>query len=726
MKHHLGVLFLFAIAVFSCSEGEQQNGNTYDFKQFEVNYPTTEMDTSVSDDYHGEVISDPYRWLEDDNSEQTKAWVNAENQVTNQYLEQIPYRDAIQKRLKDFWNYERYNAPFKKGDFFYFFKNDGLQNQAVMYRLPDLNGTPEVALDPNTFSEDGTASLTSHAFSKDGKYLAYQVSEGGSDWVTIKVKNMETGENLPDAVEWVKFSDISWSGDGFFYSRYPAPEGGDKLVAKNEFHKVYFHKLNTSQDQDELVYEDKNNPQRNFYTKTVGGESLLAVSGVESTSGNALFVKPLDAPGGKFQAIVPAYENGDFVVVYADNGKMLVHTNYNAPNWRLVEIDINQPGEDSWVDVLAETPDVLQSAKVMGGKLVAKYLHNVTSEIKVFSLDGKQLGDVELPGIGTVRELEGEKDGDIAFFEFESFTQPLSIYQFDLKTFQTSLWKKPSLDFDSDLYETKQIWYDSKDGTKIPMFIVHKKGLKLDGTAPTLLYGYGGFDISILPGFNVDRLSMMPIFLENNGVAAVANIRGGGEFGSKWHWDGTKEKKQNVFDDFIAAAEYLIAEKYTSSEKLTIYGRSNGGLLVGACMTQRPDLYQVALPAVGVLDMLRYHQFTIGWAWATDYGRSDDPDAFKYLKAYSPLHNIKDNAYPATMITTADHDDRVVPAHSFKFAANLQAHQQGEAPALIRIETSAGHGAGKPTSKKIQEGADLIAFSFWNTKSDIIYDDLKD
>lgn len=726
MKFRPTVLILFSFFVFACSDSGDKEAVDYDFKQFEVDYPQTVKDTNITDDYHGEVVADPYRWLEDDNADATKAWVKAQNKVTNAYLEQIPYRDAIQKRLKDFWNYERYNAPFKKGDYYYFFKNDGLQNQSVLYRMPALDDTPEIALDPNKFSDDGTASLNAYAFSKDGKYLAYQVSEGGSDWVTIKIKNMETGEVLSDAVEWVKFSDISWSGEGFFYSRYPAPEGGDKLVAKNEYHKVYYHKLNTAQAADELVYEDKGNPQRNFYTKTVGEESMLAISGVESTSGNALFIKQLDNPSSKLMSIVPDFEKGDFLVVHAADEKLLVHTNYNAPNWRLVQIDLNHPGEDSWQDILPETGDVLQSVKVMDSKLVTKYLHNVSSEIKVFAMDGKQLGDVSLPGIGTVRGMEGEKDNDLAFFEFESFTQPLTIYQLNLEDLKAEVWKMPSLDFDSDLYETKQVWYESKDGTKIPMFIIHKRGLKPDGTAPTLLYGYGGFDISILPGFNVDRLSMMPIFLENNGVAAVANIRGGGEFGASWHWDGTKEKKQNVFDDFIAAAEYLIAEKYTSSEKLSIYGRSNGGLLVGACMTQRPDLFQVALPAVGVLDMLRYHQFTIGWAWASDYGRSDDPEAYKYLSAYSPLHNIKDKAYPATMITTADHDDRVVPAHSFKFAAKLQEHQQGDAPALIRIETSAGHGAGKPTSKKIQEGADLIAFSFWNTKSDIIYDDLKD
>ncbi|MEZ4949632.1 MAG: prolyl oligopeptidase family serine peptidase [Saprospiraceae bacterium] len=725
MKFRMPVLFLFATLIFACEETRSTDENAMEFKQFEVTYPDIKKDTSVVDDYHGRKISDPYRWLEDDNGEDKKSWVQAENKVTNAYLEQIPYRDAIKKRLEAFWNYERYNAPFKEGDQYYFFKNDGLQNQSVLMSMKSLDDEPVMVLDPNQFSSDGTSSLVEHSFSKDGKYLAYQVSEGGSDWVTIKIKDMESGELLPEAIEWVKFSAISWSGDGFFYSRYPAPADGDRLKAKNEFHKVFYHKLNTNQDQDKLVYEDKANGQRNFYTKTVGGEKLLAISAVESTSGNALFVKNLEGSNAPLQNVVSDYEKGDFNVIDFKDGKILVHTNYQAPNWRLVQIDLNDADESKWKDILPEGEDVLTSVKILDEKLVGLYLHNVSSQIRTFDMEGKAISEIQMPGIGTVRAIEGDKEEPLAFFEFESFTQPLSIYQLDLSSNAVSIWKKPNLDFDSDKYETKQVWYQSKDGTKIPMFIVHKKGLKMDGTAPTLLYGYGGFDISILPGFNVDRLSMMPIFLENDGICAVANIRGGGEFGSEWHWSGTKEKKQNVFDDFIGAAEYLISEKYTSSEKLAVYGRSNGGLLVGAVMTQRPDLFGVALPAVGVLDMLRYHQFTIGWAWASDYGRSDDPEAFNYLSKYSPLHNIKEIEYPATMVTTADHDDRVVPAHSFKFAATLQEHQQGDNPVLIRIETSAGHGAGKPTSKKIQEGADLISFSFWNTKSEIKYEDLK-
>lgn len=715
------VFTALTLSVFvSCRMENNQNKAKINFEQFAVQYPQTPGDTTVSDDYHGRRVTDPYRWLEDDNSEATKAWVKAQNEVTFGYLDKIPFRDAIENRLKDFWNYERFEAPFLVGDKIYYFKNDGLQNQSVLYRQNSPDAAPEVVLDPNQFSADGTSSLGEFDFSENGKFLAYQISEGGSDWRSIKIKNLETGEILPDELKWVKFSGISWAGDGFFYSRYPEPADGNPLSAKNEFHQVFFHKLGTVQEKDALIFADRVHPQRNMYTKTTKDERFLAMQVVESTSGNALYFRDLSKKNPDFIPVMEKFES-DFVVVDNLGEELLVLTNYKAPNWRLLRINTQKPEENNWTDLIPESTDVLESVELIGNKILAKYIHNVSSQLKVFDLDGKLSGEIPLSGIGTVRAIHGKKTEPAAYFEFESFTQPLTVYHMDVTTLKTKIWKKPSLDFDSDAYETKQVWYESKDGTKIPMFIIHKKGMKPDGKRPTLLYGYGGFDISILPGFNVDRLSMFPIILENNGVCAVANIRGGGEFGAEWHKAGTLVQKQNVFNDFIAAAEFLIKNQYTSSEKLAIYGRSNGGLLVGACMTQRPDLFKVALPAVGVLDMLRYHQFTIGWAWATDYGRSDDPAAFDYLMAYSPLHNIKKLQYPATLITTADHDDRVVPAHSFKFVATLQAHQQGSNPALIRIETSAGHGAGKPTSKKTEEGADILAFTLWNMQEPVIY-----
>jgi prolyl oligopeptidase len=686
-----------------------------------VQYPSTRMDSTVADGYHGTTIADPYRWLEDDNSVETKGWVKAQNEVAFGYLDKIPYRDAIEQRLKDFWNYERYEAPFKRGDRYYFFKNDGLQNQSILYALDSLGGQPKVALDPNQFSTDGTSSLGTYAFSNDGKLLAYEVSAGGSDWRAIRVQDMTTGYVLPDSLNWIKFNNTSWAGQGFFYCRYPEPTSGGSLVAKNEFHSVYYHALGTPQSKDLLVFADRMHPQRNMAVKTTNDERFLTLEVSESTSGNALYFRDLSKKGKDFVPVIERFDN-DFVVLDNIGDNLLIHTNYKAPNWRLILVNTQKPNEANWQDIIPESQDVLQSIHLIGGKIVGVYIHNVSSEVKLFDLSGKEVGTLQLPGIGTVSNIAGKKTEPLAFFNFESFTQPSTVYQFDVNSQEVKVWKQTSLDFASQQYETKQVWYTSKDGTKIPMFIIHKKGLELDGARPTLLYGYGGFDISILPGFNVDRLSMFPIILENGGVCAVANIRGGGEFGAEWHKAGTLDRKQNVFDDFIAAAEYLTSQKYTSAERLAIYGRSNGGLLVGACMTQRPDLFKVALPAVGVLDMLRYHQFTIGWAWATDYGRSDNPKDFAYLIKYSPLHNLKAQAYPATLITTADHDDRVVPAHSFKFASALQASNNGLNPQLIRIETSAGHGAGKPTSKKIEEGTDILAFTLWNMKAPVIYD----
>ncbi|MEM1323219.1 MAG: prolyl oligopeptidase family serine peptidase, partial [Bacteroidota bacterium] len=619
-------------------------------------------------------------------------------------------------------NFERYSTPFKKGDKYYYFKNDGLQNQSVMYVQETLDGPATEVLNPNEFSDDGTASLAGYSFSKDGRYLAYQVSEGGSDWQTAYVKDLTTGEVLSDKVEWIKFSSLSWSKDGFFYCRYPEPEGGSKLSSTNEFHQVYYHKVGDSQDKDQLVFADRANPQRGFFTSTSQDERFLMLGIWESTSGNALYFKDLSQENADFIALKESIV-ADFSFVDNIDNNLLVLTNYNAPNWRLVSINVEHPEEGYWEDLIPESTDVLRSVDIIGGKLVATYINNASSLVTLYDLKGQpEVIDFKLPSIGTIGGFSGDKDDSEAFYSFSSFTRPTTIYSFDVKTNTSKIFKAPSIDFDSDKYVTKQVWYKGYDGTRVPMFVTHKKDLQMDGNRPTLLYGYGGFDIPILPGFNTTRLNMAPIILENDGVFVVANIRGGGEFGKAWHQAGTKERKQNVFNDFQAAAEHLIAQKYTSPDKLAIYGRSNGGLLVGACMTQRPDLYKVALPAVGVLDMLRYQYFTIGRAWASDYGLSEDPNGFDYLYQYSPLHNAVPAKYPATMITTADHDDRVVPAHSFKFAAALQENQNGDLPVLIRVETSAGHGAGKPTSKKIEEAADILSFTFYNFEEDVKYD----
>ena len=712
LPHVLFIVILF----FSCQTETAKE--PVSFKVIPVNYPETTREEVVVDDYNGTKVADPYRWLEDDHSDETKDWVKRQNKVTFDYLENIPYRDPIKRRLEKIWNYERHGTPFKEGGKYYFFKNNGLQNQSVMYVQEKLEDSPTTVLDPNKFSDDGTSSLGSISFSDSGQFLAYQVSEGGSDWRTIYVKDLKSGNLLSDKVEWVKFSGISWAGDGFYYSRYPAPEGDDALSGKNEFHMIYYHKLGTEQGADLLVYNDEKHPQRNFYGQTTDDERFLALNIVESTSGNALHVRDLKKKNGKFIPIVEGFDN-DYNLVDNNGDDIFILTNGNAPNWELISVDVRNPSKENWKKVVPESKDVLNAVSLIGGKLVCTYMHNAADQIRIYSLDGQFEGEIELPGIGNVGGVSGEKDGAEAFYSFTSFTRPTTIYSMDVNERTSDIFKAPDVSFDPEAYTTEQVFYESYDGTKIPMFITYKKGLKKDGTNPTLLYGYGGFDISILPNFNIWKM----VILENDGIYAVANIRGGGEYGKNWHKSGTKEQKQNVFDDFQSAAEYLIEEKYTSSEKLAIEGRSNGGLLVGACMTQRPDLYKVAFPAVGVLDMLRYHKFTIGWAWATDYGRSDDPEAFEYLQKYSPLHNVKETAYPATMVTTADHDDRVVPAHSFKFISELQAKHTGNNPVLIRIETSAGHGAGKPTSKQIEEATDMLSFMFYNMNEEVVYDE---
>jgi len=574
-----------------------------------------------------------------------------------------------------------------------------------------------MVLDPNTFSADGTTSLGELDFSKDGRYLAYSTSKGGSDWRTILVKDLQTGQMLPDQIEWVKFSGISWQGNGFYYTRFPEPAEGAALTAANKFGAVYFHELGTEQSADKLVYNDKAHPDRSFGASTTDDERFLCVVGWESTSGNALYFKDSAKEKAAFVPVSTTFEN-DFNVIDNVGDKLIVLTNNKAPNQRLILVNTAQPQPEHWETLVPEdTADVLQSAAVCGGKIVCSYLHNASSALRVFDLQGKFLKEVALPEIGSVSSVSGKKDEQLAFFGFTSFLRPTTVYSLDMNSLEIKVFKAPKLDFSPDAFTTEQVWYESKDGTKVPMFVTRKKNIAFDGANPTLLYGYGGFNISVTPSFSPSRATL----LENNGIYVVANIRGGGEFGEKWHDAGTKCQKQNVFDDFIAAAEYLIEKKYTSPARLAIQGGSNGGLLVGACMTQRPDLFGVCFPAVGVLDMLRYHKFTIGYAWATDYGRSDNKDEFPCLIKYSPLHNIKKTAYPATLITTADHDDRVVPAHSFKFAAALQEHQQGDTPTLIRIETSAGHGAGKPTSKLIDEAADFLSFMLWNMKMQVIY-----
>lgn len=718
-----GLIFLTILSIWSCETNSNSRSLTFpnviqkiDFKKIPVTYPDIKKDETI-DDYHGTAIQDPYRWLEDDNSKETSDWVTNQNKVTFNYLDQIPYRKAIKNRLKDVWNFERFGTPFKEGGKYYYFKNDGLQNQAVLYEQETLDSPSKIALDPNSFSDDGTTSLGSLSFNKTGDLLAYQISEGGSDWRTIHVKDLNTGETLEDKVNWVKFSAISWFKDGFFYSRYPEPEEGKELSAKNEFHQVYFHKIGTDQAEDILTYSDRANPLQNVYTSTTQDERYLILSVVQSTSGNALYFKNLNKPNAEFIPIWQSFDN-DFSVADNDGNNLLVMTNYQAPNNRIISIDTENPEEENWKVVIKESKnDALQGIKIIGGKIIATYIHNASSKVQLHNLDGVYESDLKLPGIGTVGGFNGKKEDNQAFFSFTSFTRPTTVFSLDMPANKIAVFKAPKIDFKSDDYTTEQVWFKSYDGTKVPMFLTYKKGLKLDGKRPTLLYGYGGFDIPVLPSFRVSNT----VLLENGGIYAVANIRGGGEFGKKWHKAGTLENKQNVFNDFISAAEYLIAHNYTTQKKLAIQGGSNGGLLVGACMTQRPDLFQVAFPQVGVLDMLRYHTFTIGWAWATDYGRSDDPEAFKYLIKYSPLHNVKETEYPATMVTTADHDDRVVPAHSFKFISELQNKHQGDNPVLIRVETSAGHGAGVPTDKQIQTAADMSSFMFYNMKEDVIY-----
>ncbi|MBS4013597.1 MAG: S9 family peptidase [Bacteroidetes bacterium] len=675
----------------------------------QLEYPETRMD-DVVDNYFGVEVPDPYRWLEDDNSEETKAWVKAQNEVSFGYLEKIGFRSAIQERLTKIWDYPKYGTPFWKNNYYFFYKNDGMQNHFVLYIQEGIDGEPREFLNPNKMCEAGSISIATLSISNDAKYVAYATSKAGSDWNEIFVKETATGNDISDHIRRVKFSGISWEGDGFYYSRYDEPAPGQELSGTNEFQKVFYHKIGTPQSDDKLIYHNPNYPRRNYYAGTTEDERFLIISESESTSGNALYVKDNKTPKKGFVKIAEGFKF-DYSALDHIDGKILVRTNHDAPKYRLVLIDPNNPASDNWRVILPEQEEVLRGVSEIGGKLFAHYMKDASSRIYIYDYEGNRTGELELPGLGSFGSFSGKKDENTAFFSFASYTYPSTIFKYAVAANSYEVHFAPEIDFDPEAYETKQVFYTSKDGTKVPMFIVHKKGLKLNGKNPTLLYGYGGFNASLTPGFSASRI----ILLENDGIYAVANIRGGGEYGRDWHMAGTQLNKQNVFDDFIAAAEYLIAEKYTSSEKLALQGGSNGGLLVGAVMAQRPELFKVAFPAVGVMDMLRYHLFTIGWAWATDYGTSQDSVHFNNLYAYSPLHNIKEGVhYPATMVTTADHDDRVVPAHSFKFIAELQRKHKGSNPVIIRIETDAGHGAGKPTSKIIEEASDTWAFMFYN------------
>jgi prolyl oligopeptidase len=679
-------------------------------------YPETKKMDQV-DEYFGTIVNDPYRWLEDDQSAETKDWVVAQNEVSFGYLDKIPFRDAIKTRLEGLWNYEKYSAPFVEGAYTYFYKNDGLQNQYVIYRQKE-GGEPEVFLDPNTFSADGTTSLAGINFTKDGSLCAYQISEGGSDWRKVIVLNAETKAVIEDTLIDVKFSGISWKGnEGFYYSSYEKPKEGSQLSGKTQYHKLFFHKLGTKQSADVLVFGGEAQPRRYIGGGVTEDGLYLVITAADATYGNELYLQDLSKPGSKIQTLVSGFDN-EHDVIHSENGQLFIQTNLGAPNRRVVVAPAAKATPDNWTTLIAETENPLTAGSA-GGNLFCNYLKDAVSLVQQYDLAGKLIREIELPGIGTAAGFGGKRNETELYYTFTSYVYPPTIFKYSMVDGSSSVYKQSGVQFDPTQYESKQVFYTSKDGTRVPMIITYKKGIELNGKNPTMLYGYGGFNVNLTPSFSTSNIVLM----ENGGIYAVANLRGGGEYGDAWHVAGTQMKKQNVFDDFIAAAEFLIAEKYTSTDYLAIAGGSNGGLLVGACMTQRPELFKVCFPAVGVLDMLRYHKFTAGAGWAYDYGTADDSkEMFDYLYSYSPVHNVKaGTAYPATMVTTGDHDDRVVPAHSFKFAAALQAGHAGTAPVIIRIETKAGHGAGKPTSMIIAEQADKWAFMFHNMGLSIKY-----
>jgi prolyl oligopeptidase len=695
-------VFYTSLLLMSMAANAQRPG------QFTGKYPDTKT-VGQTDEFFGVKVTDPYRWLEDDLAEDTKDWVVRENQVTNAYLSQIPFRNSIKKRLTDLWNYEKYSAPFKEGEWTYFFKNDGLQNQSILYRQKG-NGTPEVFLDPNKLSPDGTTSLAGIDFTKDGSLCAFQISEGGSDWRKVIVLDAKTKKQLGDTMKDVKFSGLSWLGNkGFYYSSYDKPKGSE-LSAQTQHHKLYYHALGTRQSADKLIFGGETTPRRYVGGGVTEDQKYLVISAANATYGNELYIQDLSKANAPIVPIVTGFEH-EQDVVYAENGKLYISTNQKAPNRRLVVTDAATPTPENWKELIPMESFPL-TVSTCGRKIYAQYIKNAVSEVHQYSLDGKKERTIELPGLGTAGGFSGKREETELYYSFTSYIYPPTIFRYNIATGQSEVYKKAGVNFDPEQYESKLVTYTSSDGTGIPMIITHKKGVKLNGKNPTMLYGYGGFNVSLTPSFSVSNL----VFMENGGVYAVANIRGGGEFGDDWHNMGTKMNKQNVFNDFISAAEHLIKEKYTSKEYLAISGGSNGGLLVGACMTQRPELFRVCFPAVGVLDMLRYHKFTAGAGWSYDYGTADDSkEMFEYLYKYSPVHSArKGTCYPATMVMTADHDDRVVPAHSFKFAAALQAAQSCDNPVLIRIETKAGHGAGKPTAMIIDEHADKWAFMLYN------------
>jgi prolyl oligopeptidase len=696
------ILLIAATTIIACKKEETK----IEELDMSVVYPQTKKVDTV-DTYFGEQIQDPYRWLENDRSAETEAWVKAQNEVTFAYLEKIPFKNQIKERMEKIWNYEKVSAPFKEGKFTYFYKNDGLQNQSVLYRK-DESGKEEVFLDPNTFSKDGTTSLGGLSFTKDGSLAAYAISEGGSDWRKIIVLNTETKEIIGDTIVDVKFSGMSWfKNDGFYYSSYEKPKGSE-LSAKTDQHKLFYHKLGTKQSEDKVIF-GQNEKRRYIGGYVTEDENYLVISAANATNGNELYIKDL-AKNGPIVNIVNNFDTNNNVI---DNvgTKFFVVTDFNAPNKRLATFDLNNSKQENWQDFIAETENVL-SVSTGAGYIFADYMKDAVSQIKQYDYEGKLVREIELPGIGSAGGFGGKKEDTELYYSFTNYVTPGTIYEYEPKSGASKIYNKPKVDFKSEDFESKQIFYTSKDGTKVPMIITYKKGTELNGKNPTILYGYGGFNVSLTPSFSIANA----VWMENGGIYAVANLRGGGEYGKKWHDAGTQMQKQNVFDDFIAAAEFLIKEKYTSSDYLAIKGGSNGGLLVGATMTQRPDLMKVAIPQVGVLDMLRYHTFTAGAGWAYDYGTSEQSAAmFDYLKAYSPVHNVKTSTkYPATLVTTGDHDDRVVPAHSFKFVAELQAKQTGTNPVLIRIDTNAGHGAGKSTEAIINEQVDIQAFTLYN------------
>ncbi len=704
--------FVLVISISACENSKKNE------TQIIVNYPKTSTVDTVTN-YFGTNVKDPYRWLEDDRSKETEEWVKAQNQVTFGYLDKIPYRKELKDRLEKMWNYEKIGAPFNEGDYTYFYKNNGLQNQYVIYRhkTTEDKSLAKVFLDPNTFKEDGTVSLGGVSFSKSGKILAYSISEGGSDWRKILIMNTETKEIIEDTLIDIKFSGMSWyKNKGFYYSSYDKPKGSE-LSAKTDQHKVYYHKLGTKQKEDQLIFGGIESEKHRYIRANVTeDDNYLLISASVSTSGNKLFLKDLTKPNSPLITILD-HTDSDSYVIENQGSKLFIVTNLNAPNQKIVTAEASNPTPENWVDFIPETEYVL-SPSTGGGYFFTEYMVDAVSKVKQYNYSGKLIREIELPGVGNAGGFGEKKEAKEDYYSFTNYNTPSSIYKFNLETGVSELYWKPTIEFNSDDYQSEQVFYNSKDGTKIPMIITHKKGIKLNGKNPTILYGYGGFNISLNPSFSIANA----VWMEQGGIYAVPNLRGGGEYGKEWHKAGTKMQKQNVFDDFIAAAEYLIDNNYTSSDYLAIRGGSNGGLLVGATMTKRPDLMKVALPAVGVLDMLRYHTFTAGAGWAYDYGTSEDSkEMFEYIKGYSPVHNVKKGVhYPATLITTGDHDDRVVPAHSFKFAAELQSKQSGTNPTLIRIETDAGHGAGTPVSKTIEQYADIFGFTLYNMGFDVL------